>query len=222
MATLKPNEQPYVVSFLTIRKGVGILGILLPVVLVMGLAFIFRENKLEPSLSHYYYTRMGNFFVGTLCAVAFFLYCYRGYDPVDRIASRLAGIFALVIAFFPADPAPFYSVVTYQCAYWVRVVHFTAASLMFLTLAFISLFLFTKTDDPSTLPQRHRKRQRNAVYRVCGIVMLAALVGLVLDALVPSIGSALEDYHPIFYLEGVALWAFGFSWLVKGEAMLKD
>lgn len=222
MATQKPNDEPIVVSFMTIRKGVGVLGIALPVVLVAGMVFIFDANNLEPSLSHYYYTRMGSLFVGTLCAVAFFLYCYKGYDLADRITSRLAAVFALIVAFFPADPAPFYSVMTFQCPYWVHVVHFVSASLMFLVFAYISLFLFTKTDDPTTLPGRRRKRQRNVVFRICGVVILVVLVGILLDATIPAVGSALEAYHPIFFLEAVALWAFGFSWMIKGQGMLKD
>jgi hypothetical protein len=219
MATVKPNEEPIIVSFMTIRKGVGVLGILMPFLLVAGLAFIFKEGDWEPSLSHYYYTRMGAAFVGTLCVVAFFLYCYRGYDRADRVTSRLAALFALIVAFFPADPAPLYSVMNFDCAYWVHVVHFVSASLMFLVFAYISIFLFTKTDAPE--PGR-RKRQRNRVFRVCGVLMLVALVGILLDATVPSIGTALAVYHPILVLEAIALWAFGLSWLVKGQGMLKD
>lgn len=217
-----PNvaDAPMVVSFMAIRRGVGLLGLLMPILLVAGLAFIFGEGRLEPSLSHYFYTRIGGVFVGTLCVVAFFLYCYRGYNRADRVTSRLAAVFALTIAFFPADPAPLYSVVTYQCAYWVCVVHFTAATLMFLTFAYISLFLFTKTDAPAAMTRR--KRHRNLVYRVCGVVMLIALVGIVLTGLVPAVALPLSPYHPIFFLEGIALWAFGLSWLVKGQGMLKD
>jgi len=32
----------------------------------------------------------------------------------------------------------------------------------------------------------------------------------------------LERYAPIFWLEGIAVIAFGVSWLTKGEAILKD
>jgi hypothetical protein len=28
--------------------------------------------------------------------------------------------------------------------------------------------------------------------------------------------------RPVFWLESIALWAFGISWLVKGETILKD
>jgi len=32
----------------------------------------------------------------------------------------------------------------------------------------------------------------------------------------------LDDYKPIFILETIALWAFGASWLVKGQFLLTD
>jgi hypothetical protein len=37
-----------------------------------------------------------------------------------------------------------------------------------------------------------------------------------------SATSSLEGYHPIFWLETLAILAFGLSWLTKGEAILAD
>ena len=34
--------------------------------------------------------------------------------------------------------------------------------------------------------------------------------------------SLLEEYEPVFWLEALAVLAFGISWLTKGEAILKD
>ncbi len=31
-----------------------------------------------------------------------------------------------------------------------------------------------------------------------------------------------ESFNPIFWLEAIALWAFGISWLTKGETILID
>ena len=211
--------SPYVVSYLTIRKGVGLLAILLPVVLVAGLALIFGEDHLEPSISDYYYTKMGGYFVGTLCAVTLFLYCYKGYALIDRVTCRLAGVFALGIAFFPASPAPLYNVLAIDYKNWVETVHFTSAALLFATLAFISLFLFTRTDDLASLQANPRKRRRNIVYVVCGIVMLAAVLGILAYFLFFERDTTL---HPVFFLETIALWAFGVSWLTKGQFLLPD
>jgi hypothetical protein len=35
---------------------------------------------------------------------------------------------------------------------------------------------------------------------------------------VSSVGDRFEQWHPTFWLETAAVEAFGFSWLVKGEA----
>jgi hypothetical protein len=34
--------------------------------------------------------------------------------------------------------------------------------------------------------------------------------------------SPLAGIKPIFWLESFVLWAFGFSWLIKGETLWKD
>ena len=59
---------------------------------------------------------------------------------------------------------------------------------------------------------------RNKVYVVCGIFMLVCI------ALVAIYGWFLQDtaiasIKPVFWLESLALWAFGWSWFVKGEGL---
>jgi hypothetical protein len=34
--------------------------------------------------------------------------------------------------------------------------------------------------------------------------------------------TVLRNWAPVLILEILALWAFGFSWLVKGETLFKD
>ena len=38
----------------------------------------------------------------------------------------------------------------------------------------------------------------------------------------PAVALALKAYDPIYWLESIAIVAFGISWLTKGEAILKD
>ena len=93
--------------------------------------------------------------------------------------------------------------------------------MFFLTLVFFALFLFTKTDDRQ-LPTR-RKRQRNSVYKVCSCTIAVCLFLIYAHNLLPaSITLGLDKYRPIFALETLAVIAFGASWLVKGEAILRD
>lgn len=220
-ATRKEQDNELVISFLTIRKGVGVLGVLLPVILAIGMAVLFNCNDLQPSISHYYYTRMGSYFTGTLCAVALFLFSYKGYDKDDKIACKLACFFALGVAFLPTEPTGALICTVMRDtpnSAWVGYTHFFCAGALFLTFAYISWFLFTKTDGRIT----EKKRQRNIIYRVCAVTMVICVALLVIYSTVESLQDQFRDYRPIFWLEALALWAFGWSWLTKGEFILGD
>src|SRR2546423_1519045 len=84
-------DNPFVISYLGLRKAVGIIGCCLPFVLILG---AFRQSHgFQPSLSSYYYTNMGDVFVGGLCAIGIFLMSCRGYDHRDALAGHLACLF---------------------------------------------------------------------------------------------------------------------------------
>ena len=81
------------------------------------------------------------------------------------------------------------------------------------------MFLFTKSKGGMT----EAKKKRNIVYRACAVVMVACLVLIsVYLAWLKNSFPNLEHLHPVFSFEAIALFAFGFSWLTKGEALLKD
>jgi hypothetical protein len=56
-------------SFLKTRVVVGVIGILLPFVLVIGNWMVFGQSRILPSLSDYYHSDMRNWFVGSLWAI---------------------------------------------------------------------------------------------------------------------------------------------------------
>jgi hypothetical protein len=62
---------------------------------------------------------------------------------------------------------------------------------------------------------------RNRVYRVCGWLMLACVAGIAVFKLTLS-DAWVRDHRVVFWLETIAITAFGVSWLVKGEAILAD
>lgn len=189
---------------------------ILPFVVSLGAGLVFHTG-LQSSISAYYYTSMRDVFVGTLCAIGVFLFSYRGYERSDDIAGDLACVFAIGVALFPTardDPAV-------ADAGLIGQLHLAFAALFFLTLMYFSLFLFTKT-DPTKRPTR-RKLQRNKVYKACGYAMGLCLLLILVYSLVPTdAAAALRDLHSLFWLEAVAIVAFGISWGTKGEAILKD
>jgi hypothetical protein len=209
------TDVPLLISYLTLRKTVGILGILMPFLVSLG-AFLIFQTPLQVNISTYYYTGTRGVFVGTLWAVAFFLFAYKGYERRDDIAGRLAFVFALGVSLFPTAPA------CGSCDYnhIAAGLHWIFAALLFLTLTYFSVFLFTLT-DPSKTPTR-RKLQRNRVYKACGYTMLACIILIPAVTLIPAVAAAAGAYAPVFWLETIALVAFGISWLTKGEGILSD
>jgi hypothetical protein len=214
MAKPPASDSPLVLSYLGLRKAVGVIGIALPFVLALG-KVLFDGPGIESSISSYYYTAMRDVFVGSLCAIAVFLMSYKGYERKDDIAGDLAFIFAIGVALFPTAP----DLNPTSREKLIGGLHHSFAALFFLTLAYFSLILFRKT-DPSRRPTR-RKEMRNVVYTVCGYTILASLALIALVALLPD-DIPLKTLDPVFWLEAVAVVAFGVSWLVKGEAILKD
>jgi hypothetical protein len=212
-------KQDMLVSYLTIRQAVGYLGIFFPVVLALGNWLIGQCPSLKDSVSSYYYTVMSSYFDGTLCAVGLFLFTYKGYNRADQISSNAGGLFALGIVFFPTDAGGICNMFCTSPNKFLDTAHYISAGLFFVTMAGISLFLFTKT-QPGETPTKQKLR-RNVVYKVCGVIMIVAM------ALIPclkifSFPQSFLNYKPEFWFETTVLWAFGFSWLTKGEGLLKD
>ena len=218
------SKLSLVISYLTLRKAIGILGIAFPVVLVSGSILAGGCEEIQNSISNYYHTNMRNIFVGILCAVALFLFSYKGYERKDNIAGHLACLFALGVAFFPAsvdDPLPLCNFPSFIKSPVISLVHFISAALFFTALSYFSIVLFTKSKNKES--RTGRKKKRNRVYRVCGFIMLGCIILIgVYFLILKGSYSRLQHIKPVFWLESIALWAFGISWLVKGEVLLKD
>ena len=193
-------------SFRTLRRIVGFLGIALPLVLAFWGFAVCANHRLQPSISDYYYCRTRDALVGILFTIGWFLYAYPGYERKDNVAGNIAGLCALGVAIFP-DQGPGIE----------PAIHFGSAGLLFLTLSYFSLLLFTKHDGNPT-PE---KRKRNRVYRTCGVIMLLCIATLTAYHLAPR-STAIDALRPVFWLESLALWAFGVSWGVKGETVWRD
>jgi hypothetical protein len=203
-----------VISYLDLRKAIGIIGTALPFVLAIG-KVLLGSPGIQSSVSAYYYTAMRDVFVGSLCAIAVFLFSYKGYDRRDDWAGNIAGLAALGVALFPTTP----SNPTPQ-AQLLGTLHLISAAVFFLTLAYFSLVLFKKTSPQQ--PMTIRKVWRNRIYTVCGSVILIALALSAIIGIVPALAAALERFDPIFWLEAAAIVAFGISWVTKGEAILGE
>jgi hypothetical protein len=212
----QPQEinNTLVLSYLDLRKSVGVIGTLLPFVVSIGKALLDGPGLL-PSVSHYYYSVMGDVFVGSMCAIGVSLWSYRGYDWRDAVAATIAALSAIGVALCPIAPD------AGATASQIKIgnIHIAFAAAFFLTLAYFALVLFRKT-RPDAAPT-HMKLVRNKVYTVCGYAILMAIALIAAVYLLPA-DSRIGALSPIFWLESLACVAFGISWFVKGEAILKD
>jgi hypothetical protein len=213
--TTPTAKDPVVLTYLALRKAVGAVALALPFALAIPW-YLLRDGLIESSISSYYYTGMRNLFVGSLCAIAMFMLCCRGYDRRDEVAGVLSSVFALGVAFFPTSPDTCASSLQTR----IGTVHYAFAALLFLTLAYFCLVLFkmTSADKEPTL----QKRQRNRVYTVCGYAILASLGLLLLLRVALNIQHLIGTVGTAFVFETTSLLAFGVAWLVKGETFLKD
>lgn len=219
------DNNSLVISYLALRKALGVLGMALPLILWLG-AFIFFRDGVQDSISHYYYTGMRDVFVGIIFAIGLFLASYTGYrdkpeeperkPPIsDNMAGNIASVCAILLAILPTTPETNPSLADSVKG----VLHFIFAAGFFLLMAYFCLWLFTRTAKEGT--PTPRKQIRNQIYRVCGITILVA-IALIAGAKLFLSDGASKSSNIVFWLEAVAVVAFGFSWLVKGEALLWD
>ncbi|MGM9478011.1 hypothetical protein ACS5PU_16405 [Pedobacter sp. GSP4] len=81
----KEDHNQLVLSYLTLRKLIGIAGMALPFLLAVAPSraseYLF---DLEPSISDYFFTSRGDVLVVVLCLIGFFLLVYNRYNLVER------------------------------------------------------------------------------------------------------------------------------------------
>ena len=228
------SARTSVVSYLALRRAVGVTGLALPVVLLAGGWAL--DVPVQDDLSSYYHTPLRDVFVGTLCGAAAFLFCYTGRGRAENWTANVGCAAALGVAFFPIDadsPPPYQRTFT-------GLMHSLSGGLFFLTLGCYSLVHFPRGGEPDEAPDgapgdatgagaggelkgadAAKIRRRNWIYRTSGIVILLATpaMGVYLFLLPAGVREACDRWNALFWLEGTAAWAFAAAWLTKGRAI---
>lgn len=219
---LGKKNKSLIVSYVTLRRMIGVLGMTLPLICIAGGA-LFAGIPGQRSISYYYHTNMRDFLVGLLIAVSMFLLTYHGYDRKDRIVTWIIGLAGLGIAFFPIrsaefpdDPAGLFRMDPAVAG----ALHIVFAAAFFVLLALNSIFLFTQRGDKK-IPLTRNKKIRNVIYVACGEVILAALAAFAVLWMFRGF-AYMNQTRWVLALESVMLVAFGVSWLVKGETLFRD
>ena len=226
----KQDNSIWLSNGYTLRKTIGVLGMGLPLFLYIFLYIDTGFTEPLESISHYYYTRVSGFFVAILSILAIFLMIYKGKSPIDLIVSLIAGIAALLVVFFPTDNitdiccnSSFpYSVTILEKSDLRETVHYIAAAFFLGCLAYMSIFLFTKSNK-SINERGLQKLKRDRIYRICGIIMILAIAIIFFGGFLELIPKDVYVNNKLtFWMETVAIESFGFSWLVKGDTLFKD
>ncbi len=225
-AATDPGNSPGDLSNQIERRMIGAIGLVLPLV-VYVLAAVdpvvpsMRWQLLE-SISAYYYTAGVGLFVGLLVALAIFLMSYQGYEGKmhtwDLTFAKIASVAALCVAFFPTGKPEAYPPAPLWWQDWMAAAHAVSAIVLFLCFAAFALLLFPRTAVKGR--ESPEKKKRNAIYYVCGsVIILAEIAVLLVWLLARRAGS---PRPPIAIEEIVALVAFAVSWLAKGNVIFPD
>jgi len=224
------KDNIWLTSSATLRMLIGILGMALPLLLWLFLYVASGYATSLESISHYYYTRVGSIFVIIVSLMAIFLIVYKGKEPVDFFLSFTAGIFALCVLLFPTsnitsicgDLDKNYSVTIIPGSLFRERFHYASAGIFLGCLAYMSLFIFTKSNIPEWSMRTTKKKISNIIYILCGIIMTLAMVIIFAGFLGWIPADFYDAHHLTFWMEALAVECFGISWLVKGQTLFKD
>ena len=224
--------------------GVGLVALFLtPAVIWIDRATGAACDGFRLSVSHYYYEPVaGTVFVMALAFIGALLLAYRGENALDGLLSTAAGIAAAAVALLPtegpgctrlgpldvraateaviapdgviaANPLDFSTA-------GVDLAHLIAAGILMVTLIYFSAVIFTRVrpmdragGDPNG-PLTPQKRLRNAIYIAAALAMVAGVALVFRPA-----GSTVLGIPSVVAGEGLAMLAFGISWLVKGRIL---
>lgn len=228
-------QNDLVLSFLAVRRMLGLLGLFLPLSLLA--TAILTDEPMRPSISEFYHGQGREFFVGTLCAIGVFLWSYVGYPPAhqgeaptDKQVSRIAAVAVICVALFPTGDnlAPPGQVMqdcsVFQCLVGENIsrrLHYLSAGIFFSSLAVFCLVLFRRDGGQG---QDAEKAARNRIYALCGWTIVACVLALgvygVVYVMQDSVGKTQLDHsYLVFILESIGIFAFAISWLTKGKAL---
>ena len=193
-------------TYFALRFAAGILGLLLPLVLVgWGFTHDVTWDRMG-SLSAFYWLSQSppadsnallrNWFVGTLVAVGICLIIYRGYGSLENRLLNVAGLAACAIAF---NPMP------WPQSHEDRLhIHYAAAITFFLLIA--ATIWFCARDTLTAIADTRVRARWTMIYKIFAIAMLAVpLAGYLLAA----------RNHQTVWIEALGVWVFSAFWFVK-------
>jgi hypothetical protein len=217
----KSGDGRYVRSFLIERLIIGGLGVVLPfAVLFFDWGLFSGQPVPRDSISAYYYSGMHDWFVITMGTTGLFLIAYKITEGnLDNTLSILAGVFAIVIPFFPTARTPeeklhglpLTPLQNLLGERAVQSVHFVASGLFILSLGAISI-LFGRREG---VRKRHGNRRTENFWRLFHFGCAGA-IGLAGIWIVVTMKILDGPYWSLLAGETACALAWGASWFLKG------
>jgi hypothetical protein len=202
----------YLRSYLLMRTVIGFTGVALPIVLMIGDTAMFGGEFPRGSVSAYYHSGMGDFFVSGLSAIGVFLVTYMVFHyNWDNILSIIAGVAVLLVALFPTGGntplTPMQELIGEDAT---NVIHFSSATIFILSLCVICImFGIREGSRPDRTPAQHQRGKR--LHWGCAGAIVVAVLFIAITKL-----TGVLDEKSLFFGETIAAFAFGISWFVKG------
>jgi hypothetical protein len=212
-----PRLLRYVRSYLILRVGVGVGGMVLAFVLVFVDGLLFKSDPFpRDSISAYYYSGVRDIMVGAICTTGVFLLAYKVAERnLDNTLSTLAGVMALATALAPPrlpdglTPSPLQELVGQEVTAWT---HFLTAVVFILCLAALSICFGIREGTRGQREGKLHVRFWRIFHWVCAGLIIAALLWMGSYELLSHWGPS----QTLLIGETLALFAFGVSWLLKG------
>lgn len=236
------QKDDFLISYLTLRRLIGYLGILLPFLcwsvnalfnhinLLNNPLFVDESQSavyiagadLKSSISRFYYTTAGPLFIGVMTTVAIFLFCYKGYREreedrfswlTDKLVTTFAACCALGIVVFPTGST---DRITDNLYIFVTSELVGKIHLGFAAAFFFSMALMSIINFRRQPGKQLLKNVEGRLYLVCGWGIIVCLL-LLLIKMVFADDKVWLWGHFVYILEVFMLLFFGISWLVKGK-----
>ena len=193
----KPDQPIF--DYRVLRLVMGIIAFALPFAVTM------MAGEVLPSISAAYYSEARDVFVGMLFVVSAFLLAYNGHTFPQAVTSKVAALAAACVAILPTSK-------TCEPSTWVSTSHTAAAFVLLSILVFFCLGPFRV----ATLGMGVKQNRRAYFYIGCGVVMIGAMLAG-LYGMVAMDCRARADSRIIYWVEAIALGAFGVAWFVAGK-----
>jgi hypothetical protein len=217
--TIEDAEKTY----MALRWLLAVIALAFPVALVGGGCWL-KDITVLPQLSAYYFTPMGDLFVGMLCAVGVGLIAYKGFTDAEDMALNTGGVLVCLVAVFhmhtadainclrigPATPDAQYLLRSIEIGApgWL---HFTCAVLFYVALGYVMVFCSHASLSALHAPQWVKQRYRRA-YTVLGV---SFVLSVIVSFAIYEITQRGCGNRWILVAEVLGLMCFGAFWILK-------